>query len=268
MKLFYRKFGEGPTLIIIHGLYGASDNWVSIGKMLASNFEVFIIDQRNHGRSPHSENHNYKLMKNDLLEFMDEHFIEQAIIMGHSMGGKTAMYFALEHPERILSLIIIDIAPKTYNISEKKQNTIDHSIIINSMMEVDFSNISSREEVDNKLCENIPSKKVRQFLLKNLHRNKDNSFEWSINIKALQEHMNVILEGIDERKIADGKEITGFPILFIKGALSNYIEEKDYTAIRAIFPYADIKIIENAGHWLHAEQPEKLVRIIKEFVLE
>ena len=268
MKLFYRKYGDGPPLIIVHGLYGASDNWVTIAKELAKYFEVYIIDQRNHGRSPHSDNHNYDLMKKDLLEFMEDRYIEKAVLLGHSMGGKAVMYFAIENPEMVSSLIVIDIAPKSYNNFEKSHNsTINHNQIVNAMLSVDFSKIKTREDAGNKLGEKIKSNRVRKFLLKNLHRNKDNTFNWSLNLKAISKDLPLILEGLDEKKVAGGKEVTGFPILFIKGALSNYILDEDLPKIRSVFPYADFQTIEDAGHWIHAEKPETLTQIITEFVL-
>lgn len=269
MKLFYRKYGDGPPLIIIHGLYGASDNWVTVGKELASEFEVYILDQRNHGRSNHSVEHNYDLMKDDLLEFMDDQSIEKAVILGHSMGGKTAMYFALKFPDKISSLIIVDIAPKSYsNVESNHIKTINHNQIVNAMLSVDFRKIKTREDADRDLEKIIKSVRVRQFLLKNLHRNKDNTFNWSLNLKAINENLNAILEGIDEKEMLDGKEVIGFPILFIRGSLSNYILDDDIPTIRSIFPYADIQTIENTGHWVHAEKPKELAQKIKKFVLD
>ena len=269
MKLNYRKIGEGHPLIIVHGLYGSSDNWLSVAKDLSTNFEVFILDQRNHGKSPHSESHTYNDLKEDLLEFMNDHSIEKASLLGHSMGGKTVMFFAADYPERISNLLVVDIAPKNYsNISDYAPQTIDHDSIVNAMLNFDLAAYKNRTEIDLKLAENIKSKKVRQFLLKNLKRNKQKEFTWKLNIKTISKYLPQIMDGMDKYKFSRGKGITGFPILFIRGANSNYITEDDHTLIRTIFPYAEITNIPNAGHWVHAEQPRLLVKTVEYFVLE
>jgi len=263
MDLFFRKYGQGPPLIIIHGLYGSSDNWVSIGRQLAENFEVFLIDQRNHGRSPHSDDHNYHLLKEDLKHFMDQQSIEKAIILGHSMGGKTAMFFAVEFPERVSHLIVADISPRSYQEASSEQMHI-HSTIIRAMFNLDFYGIENREEIDEILAKDITDSRVRQFLLKNVKRSKENEYSWSINIRTIRNELSNILDGLDENQ----KEITGFPVLFLKGADSDYISENDIKFIHKIFPFADIETIPNSGHWLHAEQPEIFLKTIKEFILQ
>ncbi|MEE4198883.1 MAG: alpha/beta fold hydrolase [Bacteroidales bacterium] len=267
MDLFYRKFGEGPPLIILHGLYGSSDNWVSIGKKLASFFEVYLIDQRNHGKSPHSPQHNYPLLKEDLREFMDKHSLDKAIIMGHSMGGKTAMYFAADYPERVSSLIVIDIAPGSYKGTESSQ-LITHSTIINAMYNVDFSKVNSRKEIEKVLAPSIPSKRVRQFLLKNAGRTRANRFAWRLNIETINNQLGNIMDGLDVEKFNGGNGITGFPVLFIKGEKSDYIGLEDEKAISTLFPYAEIETIPDTGHWLHAEKPERFLQTIQSFLGE
>lgn len=263
MKLFFRKYGEGPPLIIIHGLYGSSDNWVSIGRKFSENFEVYLIDQRNHGRSPHSDEHNYLLLKKDLLEFMDDQNIEKAIIVGHSMGGKTAMFFAIDYPERVSNLVIADISPRSYKTTNSAQLKA-HSTIIRAMYNLDFYGISNRQEIDDILSKSIHDSRIRQFLLKNVKRSKDNSYSWSLNIKTIKNELPKIMEGLDENQ----SEITGFPVLFIKGQNSDYIQNKDEKIIKQVFPYADIESISNAGHWLHAEQPEVFFKKIEDFILQ
>jgi len=263
MKLFFRKYGEGPPLIIIHGLYGSSDNWVGIGRKLAENFEVFLIDQRNHGKSPHSSDHTYQLLKEDLREFMDTQSIEKAIIIGHSMGGKTAMFFAADFPERVSHLIITDISPRSYKSTSSMQ-LLAHSKIIRAMYNLDFYGINSRQEIDDILAKSIPENRIRQFLLKNIKRSKNNEYSWSLNIKAIRNELTNIMDGLDENM----PEITGFPVLFIKGGNSDYILDEDKIVIQQIFPYADIETIPNAGHWLHAEQPELFLQKIEDFILQ
>ncbi|RUT73206.1 alpha/beta fold hydrolase [Ancylomarina longa] len=269
MKLNYRKLGEGHPLIIVHGLYGSSDNWLSVAKELAPHFEIFLIDQRNHGNSPHSNSHTYKDLKEDLKEFMDDHQIEKAILMGHSMGGKTVIFFAADYPERVSSLLVVDIAPKNYSkISDYAPQTIDHQCIVSAMLNFDLSKYKTRTEINNKLSENISSERVRQFLLKNLKRNEQKDFIWKLNIQTISDFLPQIMDGIDGNRFANGKEITGFPILFIKGERSNYITDNDHNLIRTIFPYAEITTIPNSGHWVHAEQPKLLVKTVEYFVLD
>ncbi|PLX12247.1 MAG: alpha/beta hydrolase [Marinilabiliales bacterium] len=263
MKLFYRKYGQGPPLIIVHGLYGSSDNWVSIARKLAKNFEVYLIDQRNHGKSPHSADHNYDLLKEDLREFMDNQSIEKAIIIGHSMGGKTAMFFAVDYPERISHLIVADISPRSYEETNSEQQLV-HAKIIHAMYNLDFYGIENRDEIDDILAKDIPDDRVRQFLLKNVKRSKDNEYSWIINIKTIRNELKNILIGLNENQ----KEIVGFPVLFLKGEKSDYIVEKDFKLISRIFPYADIETIPDSGHWLHAEQPELFLNKIEYFILQ
>ncbi len=261
MELFYRKYGEGVPLVIVHGLYGASDNWVSIAKVLATDFEVFLIDQRNHGRSPHSVEHNYKLMVQDLYQFLENQGIEKAVLIGHSMGGKTVMHFAKKYPEKVDTLIVLDIAPKSY-VSLSKKASIHHYLILNAMRSIDFSQVKSRKDIDNQLIENIEDERIRMFLLKNIQRDAQNKFSWRLNVEALYNHIDEIMNG----ELSAEEPITGFPVLFVRGADSNYILDKDFEKIKELFPYAELKTIKNAGHWLHAEQPEELLRIIKEFL--
>lgn len=261
MKLFFRKFGQGLPLIIIHGLYGSSDNWISIGKKLAENFEVFLIDQRNHGKSPHSTEHNYQLLKEDLREFMDNQSIEKAIIMGHSMGGKTAMFFAVDYPERVSRLIIVDISPLSYKTT-KAYNLLAHKTIISAMCNLDFRGITSRKEINDILAKSIPENRVRQFLLKNIKRSKNNEYSWSLNIKTIKNKLANIMDGFNENQA----KITDFPVLFIKGENSDYILDNDKKAISQFFPFAKIETIPNAGHWLHAEQSEIFLGKITDFI--
>lgn len=269
MKLSYKKMGTGQPLIIVHGLYGASDNWLTIAKELANNFEVYIIDQRNHGNSPHANSHTYQDLKEDLREFMDEHNIDKAILLGHSMGGKTVMFFATDYPERISNLLVVDIAPKNYNkVPDYAPQTIDHSCIVKAMLNLDLPSYKSRTEIDKKLAESINDDRVRQFLLKNLKRDENKKFIWKLNIKTISEYLPQIMDGIDEGKFAEGKGIKAFPILFIRGEKSNYITDNDHNLIRTIFPKAEITTIPNAGHWVHAEQAKLLVKTVEYFVLD
>lgn len=268
MELFYRKFGNGPAIIIVHGLYGASDNWVSIAKALSEDFEVFILDQRNHGRSPHHPDHTYSAMKEDLLHFMDQQNIRQAVLIGHSMGGKTVMHFAKDYPERVASLIVVDIAPVSYlETAMNRKHSINHFNIIQSMKSIDFTKISSRAEVEEIMLEKIGAERTVKFLMKNIHRKDGNHFEWSINLDALDRNLPAILDGLNEKDFEKGRGITGFPVLFIKGANSDYISREIFNdIILTIFPFAELVTIPDAGHWVHAEQPELLIKNLKYFI--
>jgi esterase len=267
IELNYKKYGEGPPLIIVHGLYGESDNWVSIGRALAEHYEVFIIDQRNHGASPHTREHNYTLLKNDLLDFMNLENIDRAILLGHSMGGKAIMFFAVDYPERVQSMIVVDISPRSYkSLDQPSPHTLDHLNVINAMMSVDFSKAESRMDIDRMLARSIPSQRVRQFLLKNVKRKKSGGFEWKINLETLHNEMPDILDGLDPEKFRNGNGVTGFPALFIRGADSDYISNIDFPVIHTIFPTAEIVTIPNAGHWVHAEQQELFLKNVMYFL--
>ncbi|MDA3866122.1 MAG: alpha/beta fold hydrolase [Salinivirgaceae bacterium] len=263
MKLQSQIIGNGHPLIILHGLYGSSDNWLTHGKALADEYTVHLVDQRNHGNSPHTDEHNYTAMEGDLLEYLDQHQIDRAIIMGHSMGGKTAMFFALAHPERVSTLIIVDMSPMEYDsLSDAK--TLFHKEIFKGLLSIDLPKLKNRTDAEKQLKPYIPQVRIRKFLLKNLQRNPDDkSFHWQLNLKGLYESLDNILEGIDPEMVSP---ITAFPILFIKGEESEYINSDSIPIIRAIFPYAEISTIAETGHWLHAEKPEEFMKIVKNFL--
>jgi len=268
MELFFRKYGEAaPPLVIVHGLYGASDNWVSIARDLADRFEVFVVDQRNHGQSPHSAQHDYPSMREDLREFMDQQGVKKAVLIGHSMGGKTVMSFAEAWPERVQALVSVDIAPRSYrNLALASRTAANHSNMIDAMMKIDLSKIESREEADEALASFIGSERIRSFLLKNLRRESGGAFNWRINLEAISGNLEAIFEGMDRELYAAGGGITGFPALFISGGDSEYIRAMDHQMIRDIFPTAEFVSIPGAGHWVHAEQPALLVKTIRYFL--
>lgn len=267
MKLFYRKYGEtGPPLIIVHGLYGASDNWVTVARELSAHYEVFVVDQRNHGESPHDNVHTYEAMRNDLLTFMDEHRIKKAVLLGHSMGGKTVMSLAMTNPERVSAMIVVDIAPVSYNdLAVSSVMTANHAKMIDAMLEIDVGSMESREEVSHALAGKIGSERIRMFLLKNLTRNREKKFCWKINLPVLKEYLEEIMDGLETDKYIRKGGITGFPVLFIRGENSDYIQPKDHDTIRRLFPAAEIVSIPNSGHWVHAEQPELLIKTVTYF---
>lgn len=253
-------------MIIVHGLYGASDNWLSIGRALASDFDVYLIDQRNHGQSPHSEIHNYPAMRDDLISFMDKHDLRKAVLVGHSMGGKTVMFLAEAYPERVDSLIIIDIAPSSCHPDDQSSQARTHTEIVNGMLSVDFSRVKRRKDVNEQLARTIHSQKIRSFLMKNVVRKRDGHYHWKLNAAVLAKELSSIFEGIDLSKYSPGTGITGFPVLFIRGEKSDYITDDCIPDIRLIFPMAEMVTIPDAGHWLHAEQPDLLVKTIRYFL--
>ncbi len=260
--------GQGPPMIILHGLYGSSDNWLSIGRAFSSNFEVFLIDQRNHGRSPHTKEHNYINLRNDLHDFMVSHNLQKSVILGHSMGGKAAMYFSVAWPEMVQSLIVIDISPRSYkSLTQPAPQTVDHMNIISAMISVDFNSVKDRADVEDILKESIPSERIRQFLLKNIKRGRDGIYKWKLNVKTLHDQLPKIIDGIDPKPFMNGNGITGFPVLFIKAEKSSYIREEDIGIIKTIFPMAEMATIPDTDHWVHAEKPELLIKTISYFVL-
>jgi esterase len=264
MKLFYRKFGEGPPLIILHGLYGSSDNWVSIANKISDSFTVYLPDQRNHGQSPHSDTHDYNSMRDDLLEMVNELQIKKFFLAGHSMGGKTAIAFAARWPEMIYGMLIADISPfKDENIIKPEYN--QHLTILKTILSTDLSKIRSRSEAESLLSEKISSEKIRGFILKNLQRNAGDIFTWKLNALSLFDNLDKIMEGI-ELKTEFSEPITGFPVFFLKGGYSNYLSSSDIDRIRKVFPAAELIVIHGAGHWIHADKPDEVIKYLRKLL--
>jgi esterase len=264
MKLFYRKMGAGRPVVIIHGLYGSSDNWLSIGRELSEDFEVYLVDQRNHGKSPHAAEHNYEVLRDDMLGFMNDAGLEKAILAGHSMGGKTAMCFARNYPDRVSSLIVIDIAPKSYKDLARSKK-FSHYSIMKAMKNIDFPSASSRRDIESMLAESIPQERIRRFLMKNIGQGKDRKYFWKLNVDVLLSELNNIMDGENETCFA-GTPVMELPVLFIRGENSSYILDEDMDQIRKIFPSAMLETIPGAGHWLHAEQPGAFIKVVSDFL--
>jgi pimeloyl-ACP methyl ester carboxylesterase len=269
MNLFFREEGSGFPIVIVHGLYGSSDNWLTVGKKLSTRYKVYMLDQRNHGRSPSSDDHSYEALKEDLADFFEQHQIKKAILIGHSMGGKTAMAFAADYPEKIEKLVIVDIAPKDYfRLNDDSQYYL-HKSIMQAMLELDFSQMETRKDIENYLSLRIDNLSIVQFLLKNVHRKKENhQFEWRINIRVLYDNLDEIISGVNEKWFEDRQPIFNYPVLFIKGENSKYIQQEDLASIRQIYPDAIIKVIPDAGHWLHAEQPQLFMDTLEHFLTQ
>ena len=253
MKLFSKKYGDkGQDLIVIHGLFGMSDNWNTLGKKFAKYCKVHLIDLRNHGRSPHAEEFNYEVMCEDVLEYMQDNNIEKPIILGHSLGGKVAMKFAFLHPDKIEKLIVADIAPRRYD-------TDFHQNLLSTLYKLPLDNFEKREEIDKLLASTYEDKGMRLFLLKNLYRNKKKEFSWRFNIDVLLEKVSNIQEADFIKGVCD------VPTLFIRGGNSNYITTEDELIINKHFSDFSIATIDGAGHWLHAENPELFYSEVIEF---
>ncbi len=266
MELFYRHLGEGPPLIIVHGLYGSSDNWMNIGKQLGEHYSVYLVDQRNHGQSPHSDIHNYDAMRDDLIEFMERQGLPKATLLGHSMGGKTVMHLAVSDPGRVDSLIVLDMSPFTCEPGRHSSQYSLHTGIVSGMLKVDFNRVEKREDVDEQLAGSISSSRIRSFLMKNVIRNKDGTYRWRLNIEAIADEIDAIFAGLELSGYANGRGITGYPVLFVRGEHSDYISDDCILEIKQVFPDAEFATIPGAGHWLHVEQPDLLVKTIKYFL--
>uniref|UniRef100_UPI00404867CB alpha/beta fold hydrolase n=1 Tax=Algoriphagus sp. TaxID=1872435 RepID=UPI00404867CB len=251
MQLNFKKSGSGPPLVILHGLFGSLDNWFSIAKELVEHYTLYLVDQRNHGDSPHSTEWNYGVMVEDLLELLDAEGLDSVYLMGHSMGGKTVMNFAVQYPERVSKLIVGDIAPRYY--------PIHHQVILEGLNALDLSQLQSRKEADDLLAPYIPELGIRQFLLKSLGRDT-NGFAWKINLSVITQHIEEVGKALDEETVFEG------PTLFLGGANSSYIQEKDLPDITRHFPNCTWISIPNAGHWLHAEQPQAVVAAMRKFL--
>lgn len=253
MKLNFDQYGEDPTkksLIILHGLYGSASNFRGLARVYAKDFNVYCLDLRNHGASPHSDEITYSLMAADVEEFMDDQGLDTAHILGHSMGGKTSMQFALNHPERVDKLVLADIAPVKY--------PHHHETIFDGLLSLPLDQIKSRGEADKILKEYVDEAAVRMFLLSNLERT-DDGFKWRLNLPALireYDHIAAAPEGISY----EGET------LFIRGANSDYIADEYVPETLEIFPGAKIETIDDCGHWLHSEKPKEFSEILLNFL--
>ena len=252
LDLNYKVVGEGQDLIILHGLFGSLDNWMSLAKQWSGRYKVWLLDQRNHGKSPHSDDFSYLHMAKDLEYFIDQKEIENPIILGHSMGGKTAMEFAVNSPEMVKKLIVVDIAPVKYNVH--------HYAILEALNSIKPDQLTSRNQADEQLSELISAFGIRQFLLKNLDRNPEGGFQWKFNLPVLERE----IIPISEWAVSSGSYLGD--CLFVKGGSSEYILSQYASAIVEKFPNYHLEEIEHAGHWVHAEQPKVFFELVSEFM--
>lgn len=251
--LNHRVLGEGQPLIILHGLFGALDNWITLGKRFSEHFKVVLVDQRNHGKSFHDDVFDYSVMAEDLENLMDHLGLENPILLGHSMGGKTVMQFAAYHPEKAEKVIVADIGPKSY--------PVHHELIIEGLKSVPLTSLKKREDAESVLSKYITDFGTRTFLLKNLKRNTDGSFSWKMNLDTISDNIQEV-----------GKELDYYlpievPTLFIRGGESGYVKDKDLDDILEIFPNAQFETINGSGHWLHADNPDKFYDMVMKFTV-
>ena len=251
--IFSRVYGKGAPLVIIHGLFGMSDNWNTLGKRFAEKFNVHIVDLRNHGRSFHSNDFSYNLMAEDIEKYIHSLNLNRPIIIGHSLGGKVGMNLALRSNIKFRKLIVVDIAPKKYSVDF-------HKNILEFLSSISIKEFSSRVQIDEILSSEIKDFSVRQFLMKNLYRDTKKEFNWRFNIMVLKEKLDNI-SGVDflNKKI-------NIPTLFLSGERSNYINEDDKQLISNYFDNYQIYTIANSGHWIHAEQPELFYNSVISFI--
>jgi len=252
MKLHYKRFGEGQPIIILHGLMGMLDNWHSFAKLIAeAGFEVFIFDARNHGRSPHTREFSYPDMVNDLEEFIEEHTIQNPVIVGHSMGGKTAMLMAQKNPELLCKLVVVDISPREY--------PIHHEMMLEGLFVIDLKNISRRAQAEDILLQYVVDNRTRQFLLKNLYWNADKEMAWRFNLEVISKEIQTM-----------GVEILfaqyNGPTLFIRGEKSTSVQAEDEEVIARAFPDGNIVTVPGAGHWVHADKPQQFLKELLGFI--
>lgn len=255
MELFYNQYGEsGPPLIILHGLLGANGNWHTLSRTAFRKIaRVYAVDQRNHGRSPHADQIDYPTLAEDLRMFIDRHELAPADLLGHSMGGKTAMQAALSYPDRVNRLIVVDMAPRAY--------PPEHEELLGALARVNPEDYESRDEIDDALADDVSSWRIRQFLLKNLDYDGE-TYTWKMNLDAIRAHYDDITAAIPADATFEG------PTLFIRGGESEYIADADLEGIRERFPSAELVTIDDAGHWVHADAPEAFAEVVVDFLTE
>jgi len=254
LTLYSRKVGEnGPDFVVLHGLFGSGKNWRSFAGSLEEDFQVWTLDARNHGDSPHADSMSYQQMAEDVVRFVDENELENVILLGHSMGGKTAMQLALKFPDRIAALIVVDIAPVCYDHQQKQLKLIE------AMQGLHIAAEMSRSDIEKKLALKIPEKRLLSFLMTNLYR-QNGQFQWRIGLEQIAAGMPYLLNYPELNSVFRG------PVQFIGGENSAYLKFEYHALIRKIFPESRITMLKNCGHWLHVEQPAAFQKTVKEFL--
>jgi len=255
MELFFREYGTGKPLVILHGILGISDNWVSFGrKMARKGYHVLIPDQRNHGHSPHNPAFNYYALSDDLQDFLERNKVSNPVILGHSMGGKVAMRYTLENPDSVDRLVVVDTSMRTYVRVNQHQRLID------AMLSVEFGEGMGRPEVERILREKISDERLLQFLLKSLYWKRKGLLGWRHNLEAISYNLDSMYDGVFYSSRFER------PALFVRGGLSDYVLEQDFPSILTNFPAAVFATIDNGTHWVHADDPEKFLKIVAGFL--
>ena len=252
MQLHFKRDGAGEPLIILHGLFGSLDNWHSISAKLAARFRVLAVDQRNHGASPHSPEISYPIMADDLDELMRAEGLARANVMGHSMGGKTAMQFALRYPHRVEKLVVVDIAPR---VSSPR-----HGKILEALLALDLATFQTRKQIEDALAPAIPELGTRQFLLKNLTRGSEGHFAWKLGLREINVSYARLSDAPASEKPCER------PALFIRGESSDFLKADELSLIRELFPRAELRTIPAAAHLPHVENPAAFLDTVFEFL--
>lgn len=254
MNLHFRHYGAGKPLIILHGFMGSGENWHTLSRRyFSTRFSVFTPDLRNHGRSPHHPEMNYEVLAEDVRRFMHRRGLDRVFILGHSMGGKVAMQLAMQYPQTVERLIVVDMAPRAY--------PQQHASILEALSDLDLAAVTSRKQAGQMLAPHIPDTVIRQFLLKNLAFDRaTHRYHWRINLPILHQHYGRIVEAVTGAVSYEG------PTCFIRGGRSGYITDADWLPIQNQFPAAELVTIPDAGHWVHAEVPEAFVEAIEQFI--
>jgi len=264
MELFFREFGNGYPLVILHGLYGSSDNWTGIARELSDTFRVIVPDMRNHGQSPHHPEHSYDEMSNDLLELTHKLGVDRFILAGHSMGGKAAVWFSKRWPERISGLIVVDISPFKAEIIGNPSYKF-HREILRAMINAKPETLETRDEAWSIFDGIVESPRIRKFLLKNITRSGKGLFMWKLNPEYLESNLVNILDGLN-KSTDTARPLTGFPVKFLKAENSDYISEEEIPLIYKVFPAAEIETVNGTSHWLHDEKPEVFIGSVREIL--
>lgn len=252
MKLYYHVVGRGHPLVMLHGLFGSGDNFYTLSRFFGEKYRVYTVDQRNHGRSEHSDVLNYIAMAGDLNDLLLHEGIGPIYLLGHSMGGKTAMQFALSHPEKVDKLIVVDIGPKEYPPR--------HDEIFDALLALRLDKHKTRAELDAALAQYLSDRPVRQLLLKNVARDDAGAFRWKMDVKAIHKNYANLNAKIGTNRIFEK------PTLFMRGGKSRYILDKDMPGIRSLFPSAEFVTVDGVGHWVHAEAPQEFAGKVMEFL--
>lgn len=260
MQLFFRTIGTGKPLIILHGLYGCSDNWLTISKNFATNCQVILPDLRNHGQSTHSDIFSINAMTDDILQLTQKLNLSTFYLIGHSLGGKIAIDFTAKYPQMVEKLIVVDIAPRKYSKTDFEEHQ-NHHQLINTIKSINLSNYNNRSQALNELLKLQNGERLKNLMMKNLNTDSEGKLYWKINIKAIADNLTDLLNNF-EADLSKNK----IPILFIRGQNSNYLTLDDFETIKNTIPNANVLEVPNAGHWLQVDNPSFFIENVQKFL--